>query len=644
MPPHPKASESLLRSAENESAKSVEIPGFLEHFPTPFFIVDRNLVITYMNGRLEELTGFCAKEVLNRLQCAQVLSTPQCNTDDCLLKRAMETKQPVSGLRRTIVDRNGRSVPVVVYASIITNAEGEVVGGFEAIRDISPIIEAEQTIRLLTEMTQEGILMVDEDYRVAYVNKRMTEILGLSREELLGLDARELLPSQHLDMMDRLMLEASQQEQVRFCSIFEPDSIRAKKFETLETCMGSVRVSTGVLTCLYFRDLARHIEVERELRKANSFLKNIIRSSVSGIVVVDTEGKVLIFNEGAERILGYTADEVVGDPDAFNRFYKPEIAREIMRRMRSSEDGPEGKLLTTRVPFYRKDGQQVPVSLSAAVIKEGDTELGSVGIFTDLSEEFRIRKELEDARIQLLQAEKIASLGRLSAGVAHEINNPLAGILIYADLLMKEIGHNPQWKQDLQEIINQTLRCKQIVNRLLEFSRQPLGQRIAFDPNEVINRCLELLGYQTLFHDIEFELGLQADLPRIVGDPGQIQQVCTNIIINAACAMSGRGKISITSRFDAAFGGVVLSFSDTGPGIPMEIRDKIFEPFFTTKPPREGTGLGLSVVYGIIQKHGGRIEVMDAESGGAVFIIVLPLEPPENQTEVIEDWSPWIQS
>jgi PAS domain S-box-containing protein len=362
---------------------------------------------------------------------------------------------------------------------------------------------------------------------------------------------------------------------------------------------------------------------------------------VDGIVVVDTKGNVLIFNKGAERILGYKAKEVVGHSEVFRKFYEPGLARDMMRRMRSANYGPPGELKPIRIFFTNKDGEEVPVNFSAAIIKDGDREVGSVGIFSDLREEERLRRELDDLREhdrvrrqleetqrQLVQAEKIASLGRLAAGVAHEINNPLAGVLIYADILMKEIEENEQWRQDLDEIIKQTLRCKQIVSRLLEFSRQSLEERVTFDVNEVIDHCVKLLEHQALFLNIEFALSLDGDLPQVLGNPGEIEQVFTNIILNAADAMEGKGRITIKSSLDPKTKEVVLRLSDTGPGIDPAVKDKIFEPFFTTKPPGQGTGLGLSVVYGVIQRHGGTVEVESPEEGGAAFVIRLPLESP----------------
>jgi PAS domain S-box-containing protein len=500
-------------------------------------------------------------------------------------------------------------------------------------------------------MTQEAILMADEKQRVIFANSRMAEIAGLPKEEIVGTRVAEILSSQHEEMMSDLLREpnSESQEHLRFCSTLGSDFSLQDTYRSFETCMATSQVGKDTVTYLYLRDLTERIEIERELRKANSFLNNIIQSSVDGIVVLDTKGNVLIFNEGAEHILGYKAAEVLGHSEVLCEFYDIQLAREMMRRMRSNEYGPPGKLNPTRISFTSKSGEEVPVNFSAAVIKEGGQEIGSVGIFTDLREHERMRRELADLREhermrreleetqrQLVQAEKIASLGRLSAGVAHEINNPLAGVLIYADILMKELKDNEKWRKDLEEIISQTLRCKQIVARLLEFSRQSLDERVLFDINEIIDHCVTLLQHQSLFHNIEIIQELESDIPQILGNPGELEQVFTNLMLNATDAMEGRGGITISSASELKAQQVVLTFTDTGPGISPEVREKIFEPFFTTKPVGVGTGLGLSVVYGVIHRHGGSIEIGSTPGPGATFIIRLPLESPAVIPEVAE--------
>jgi len=614
------------------------LSSILENFPLPFFMVNPFLVVTHLNERMEKLTGYSRSEVVGRKTCGEVLNTAQCGTCDCVLKQVMEQKKPISGVRRVVRTRNGREVPVTVYASIITDPEGRVIGGFEAVRDITPIVEAERKLDLITELTQEGMLMADENQRIIFANTKMAEIVGRPKEELVGKSLEEVLTAQHQKMAVELtrMEEQGRQEEVQFCTTLNGTYIDPEENRVFETCMAASRIGKHILTCIYLRDLTQRIRMHEQLKKTNIFLNNIIRCSVDGIVVIDTKGSPLIFSEGAERILGYHAGEIIADRKRLHRFYPLELAREMMRRMRSGEYGQPDRLNTTEITFYNKDGEEVPVRFSAAIIRDKGQEVGSVGIFSDLREHRRMQKKLEETQNQLLQAEKIASLGQLAAGVAHEINNPLAGILIYAEVLQRDMEANAAGRQHLEEIINQTLRCKQIVTRLLEFSRQSLGQKTLLGINEIISRCVKLIDQQLLFQNIQIKLSLDPQLPQIFGDPGELQQVFTNLLINAADAMNGLGRITITSCVAPKRDGVIITFADTGSGIPAELRDKIFEPFFTTKPPGKGTGLGLSIVYGVIQRHGGTIEVESPHGGGTEFIIRLPLDAQGNQAQM--DW------
>ncbi len=607
------------------------LASILENFPMPFFMVDPDLLLTHMNERMERLTGYTRSEAVGRMTCGEVLNTVQCQTCDCMLRQVMETRKPVSGLRRVVRNRHGQEIQVTVSASMITDPTGRVIGGFEAVRDITPVVEAEKKLDLLTELSREGLMIADEKQRIIFANTKMAEMVKRPKEDLLGRHLGEVLTSQHLHMALELFAQVEQghQQELRFCSLLDPPQAQTREPRVFETCMAVSRLGHKTLTCLYLRDLTERIAMERELQKSNVFLQNIIHSSVDGIVVVDTKGVPLIFNEGAERILGYRAEEIIGNLENFRRFYPPHVAAEMMRRMRSDEHGPPDKLNTTRLTFITKGGEEVPVNFSATIIRERGEEVGSVGIFSDLREILKVHQELEATQSQLVQTEKIASLGRMAAGTAHEINNPLAGILIYAELLRRDLEEDAVNRENVDVIINQTMRCQQIVHRLLDFSRQSLGDKKLFDVNEIIRRCVDLISHQAFFHNIKVILELDPALPQIVGDPGQLQQVFTNLLLNAADAMFGTGTITVASRPAPPPDGVLLAFTDTGCGIPPEVKDKIFEPFFTSKPPGKGTGLGLSIVYGVIQRHGGSIEADSPPGGGTTFTIRLPLDSRE---------------
>ncbi len=378
------------------------------------------------------------------------------------------------------------------------------------------------------------------------------------------------------------------------------------------------------------RDVTERTRLEREAQKSNTFFQNLIQSTVDGIVVVDTKGNVLIFNEGMERLTGYTAQDV----KHLTSFYPIETAKENMRKMRSDEYGPPGKMNPTSMTITTKKGEEIPVTLSASIITIDGKEVGSVGVFTDMREILQMRKDLEEAHLQLVESERIASIGKMAAGVAHEINNPLSGILIYAELLRESMKEDPEHSKDIQEIIDQTLRCKNIVSELLEFSRQSVGKITSFGLKDLINKTLNLLVNQAFFQNITVTKEIGPDIPRMVGDFGQLQQVFTNLFINAADAMDGKGTLDIKARFESERNQFVIRVSDTGPGIPEGLREKIFEIFFTTKPAGKGTGLGLTITKNIIKLHGGDVRIKCPPEGGTTFIIELPMgfvEQPDEE-------------
>jgi len=238
---------------------------------------------------------------------------------------------------------------------------------------------------------------------------------------------------------------------------------------------------------------------------------------------------------------------------------------------------------------------------------------------TDAQREYELKPP---TRQQIDWTEKLASIGRLAAGVAHEINNPLTGVLTFACLMREKPNMDEQDRQDLDMIIHETTRAAEIVRGLLDFARERPTLRQPVDINEAVRRTVRLIRGQKSFDQIVIEEALTEDIPLVLGDLNQLQQVLLNLSLNACEAMPSGGKLTITSAF--CDGKVVVRLTDTGTGIPADLLDKIFEPFFTTKPVGKGTGLGLSVSYGLIQTHSGALEVESEEGCGSTFAITLP--------------------
>ncbi|MHB8909367.1 MAG: sensor histidine kinase [Syntrophales bacterium] len=239
-------------------------------------------------------------------------------------------------------------------------------------------------------------------------------------------------------------------------------------------------------------------------------------------------------------------------------------------------------------------------------------------------------REIKQMQTQLIRSEKLVSLGRLVAGITHEINNPLTGILMFANLTSQSPQLDPTLKKDMDVIINEAQRCAKIVKGLLDFSRESIPQKKSASLNKVMEDTLALIGRQSSFHNVEIVRNYQPDLPLIPIDENQMEQVFINILLNASQSMPSGGRIRIQSYIENEEYACV-QISDTGAGISEENLGKIFDPFFTTKSDK-GMGLGLSVSYGIIERHGGKIEVQSKVNEGTTFTITLPLSPQGKET------------
>lgn len=363
--------------------------------------------------------------------------------------------------------------------------------------------------------------------------------------------------------------------------------------------------------------------IETEMRQSHAFLQNLIRNASDPVIAADMTGRIIIFNDAAAEATGYSVKEALSLLNIRN-FYRGDGAREIMRQIRSEKHGGTGKLKKYRITAIGKNGDPIPISLYASMIYEGDTEIASIGFFHDLREEIHMQQKLEKTQRQLLQSEKMASLGKLAAGVAHQLNNPLGSITLYSKLMMEEHDLDDAAQEDLSRILKDAERCRDTVRELLEFARQKRQFMKPMSINEAIERCLFLIEKQSLFQNITVNKQLGGNLPPVLADSQQLNHVFMNIIINAAQAMGGKGTITIVTRDARTQDRIVILISDTGPGIDPTHIEHIFEPFYTTKEEGQGTGLGLSVVYTIVENHGGTISVKSI-AGETIFAIELPI-------------------
>ena len=397
------------------------------------------------------------------------------------------------------------------------------------------------------------------------------------------------------------------------------DFLSTDDVELLSTLSGYVGIA--IENARLYRSLQLKVD---EYERLKEFSENIVESINVGILAADLDDRVESWNTQIELLTGTPRQNALGR--RLSELFPAELCEKFDQARASSGVHNIYKFVLPSPAgatngHSNGNGRARPTHILnlaiAPLVSKDLQQIGRLIIFDDITD----RDELER---QLVQADKLSSIGLLAAGVAHEVNTPLAVISTYAQMLAKQISEDEQKSKLLDKIAKQTFRASEIVNSLLSFSRTSPTEFVEVDVNRVIQDTLTLIEHQLQKSAIEVTLDLESSLPPVKGNPGKLQQVFLNLFLNARDAMESGGRLAITTwRSDEGFARVQVA--DNGQGIPAENLTRIYDPFFTTKGARKGTGLGLAVSYGIVREHGGNIDVESELGVGSRFCVELPL-------------------
>ncbi|HUQ45958.1 MAG TPA: PAS domain S-box protein [Gemmatimonadaceae bacterium] len=526
----------------------------------------------------------------------------------------------------TVVRADGERRIVAVTTAPLRE-QGTVTGTVASLRDVTDerrardaVAQSETRYRNLFESASDAIYTMDSLGTFTSVNEATVAMCGYDRTELLGHSSRLLFDDEvELALVTELFGRALAGESVRYeCHFRRADGARRLVSVTNTPVRHSAEI-VGVL------GVARDVTEEREraaaLARSEARYTRLVESASDAIFTLDRDGLFTAVNRSLEDAVGITRKALLGA--ALSRVVDARdlaIAEQLLRQTF------DGERCRGSVRYRAADGSIRHGSVITAPVLEDDVIIGALGIMRDVTHDQQLAE-------QLLQQEKLAAVGQLVSGVAHELNNPLAGVMAFSELLLASgTAHDADARHAMETIHHEAARAAKIVSHLLTFARQHPAERVHADLNAIVTDTIALRDYALRAAQIDLDVVLDPTLPGTWADPFQLQQVVLNLIGNAEQALAdwtGARRIIVRTRHDAAR--LVIAVSDTGPGVPSHQRDRIFNPFYTTKPVGQGTGLGLSISDGIVREHGGQIRVESQPGEGATFLVELPLLPPKER-------------
>ena len=571
-------------------------------------MADRHGTIVLVNRQLEQQFGYHRNDLIG--QSIELLVPPRFRpvhlTDRERYMKLASARPMGKGRELYGLRRDGSEFPIEIGLNPVQTEEGTVV--LASVVDITERRRAEEEFRVAVEASPNGMLMVDASGLILMVNAQIEKEFGYSRDELIGRPVEILLPHGVRDKHKAHRADFfARPEPRRMGEGRELFGLRKGGDEfPVEIGLNPIHTAAGLRVLASVVDITERKRAEEQFRVA-------VEAAPHGMLMVDERGTILLVNAQIERQFGYSREELLGTSV---EILVPESLRAAHHAHREEfYHKPEPRQMGAGRELFgvRKDGQLIPVEIGLSPIQtaSGIRVLASV---VDISD----RKRVEE---QLRRTELLAELGTLASGMAHEIGTPMNVILGRAEFAMRRIDDD-RAKQSLETIVTQVERITKIMNQFLTFARRRPAVRRLVALKDVIDDSLEMLHERLAHHGVNVVAELPEHMPLVRADPDQISQVLLNLFINALHAMSEGGTLKVTVKPEPD--AVVLMIADTGHGIPRENLGKIFTPFFTTKEVGKGTGLGLTVVHGIIQEHGGSIAVESEPGKGTTFTIRLP--------------------
>ena len=577
---------------------------------TDFIVVhDEADKVLRVNRSLAAMIGVAPSELIGVNMRALLALTSEATLYSCPFCRSMG--EDGDEFVHPALDRT-----YLVSTSRVHGASGESLQTIHVLKDITDRREAERRYRELFDNIQEGLFFSTPEGRFVEVNDALVTMLGYSsREELLQVD----IPTQVYFSPEQRQLHAEALEKDGHMRNFEA-TLRRKDGSPIYVLINAFGMYDNLGRLLQIRGLMLDVTglhtYQSELQRERDFSGKILSNTQSLILVADTAGLISYANRRWYEA-GFEQRELLGRP--LLELAAPGYVRPLSDALQAILRG--GQVDNLELQIMRGNGQAGQFSVNLSPMRDEQGNISSiVVVMTDITDSSELRGKL-------VHAEKMAAVGQLVSGVAHEVNNPLTAILGFADLLLENPDLPATALKDLRVILQEAQRTKQIVQNLLSFARQMPPQRNPVQLNLILRRTIQLRSYDFNSHGVEIVEHLDEGLPDVIGDAHQLQQVFLNILNNAYDAVHEVGRparieITTTKVGDA----VEVSFTDNGYGISHP--DRIFDPFFTTKEVGKGTGLGLSICYGIVKEHGGEILCHNNTDGqGATFIVRFPTAP-----------------